>query len=58
MGGKDKKRHLIRGKERADQKLSLKLRKQGKITTPGTPFKASDKQEIDNLIDKDVFNFE
>jgi hypothetical protein len=58
VGGKGKKGHLIRGKERADQELSLELRKQGKITTPGTPFEVSDKQEIDNLIGKDVFNFE
>jgi hypothetical protein len=49
---------FITGKKRADQKLSLKLRKQSKITTPGTPFEASDKQKIDNLIGKDIFNFE
>src|SRR5271156_6930345 len=68
-GSKNKIRHtendranfsmsFMTGKERADQELSLELRKQGKITTPGAPFEASDKQEIDNLIGKDVFNFE
>jgi hypothetical protein len=49
---------FITGKKRADQELSLELRKQDKITTPNTPFEASDKQEIDNFIGKNVFNFE
>jgi Reverse transcriptase (RNA-dependent DNA polymerase) len=49
---------FVTGKERADQELSIQLRKQGKITTPGAPFEASDKQEIDNLIGREVFSFE
>ena len=49
---------FITGKEQADQELASKLRKEGRITTPGAPFEASDKQEIDNLIDRGVFRFE
>src|SRR5438309_7941638 len=44
-------------KEQANIKLSLKLRKEGVITTPGALFEASRKQEIDGLIAKGVFNF-
>ena len=34
---------FITGTEQADQELSLKLRKEGKITDLGAPFEASDK---------------
>lgn len=33
------------------------MRKNSKITTPGQPFEASDKLEINNLISKGVFEF-
>ena len=36
----------------------MKLRKEGKITTLNTPFKTSNKQEIDNLIGRGIFIFE
>ena len=36
----------------------MKLRKEDKITTLNIPFKTSDKQEIDNLIDRRIFIFE
>jgi hypothetical protein len=36
----------------------LKLRKEGRITIPGLPFEASDRQEIDNFIDRGIFRFE
>jgi hypothetical protein len=49
---------FMTGKEQADYELSLKLRKEGQITVPGRPFEASDRQEIDNLIDRGVFRFE
>jgi hypothetical protein len=45
-------------KEQADKDLSLKLREEGIITTPGAPFEASQKQEIKGLIAKGVFRFE
>ena len=34
-------------KEKANFKLAKQLQKEGRITTPGAPFQASDKQEID-----------
>ena len=37
--------------------LALKLRKQGKITTPSLLFKESNRQEVDSLIGRGVFNF-
>ena len=49
---------FITGKEQADHELSLELRKEGRITTPGLFFKISDRQKIDNLIDRGVFQFE
>ncbi|CCU76925.1 integrase and RNaseH domain-containing protein [Blumeria hordei DH14] len=49
---------FISEKEKSDFKLSLELGRQGKIITPGQPFEASDKQEIDSLIEKGVFKFE
>lgn len=44
-------------KEENDLKLSLKLRAEGIITTPGPPFEASDKKEIDQLYERGVFEF-
>ena len=37
--------------------LILKLRKEGKITTPKVLFKALTKQEVDGLTKRKVFNF-
>ena len=48
---------FITSKEEANKKLSLKLYKEGLITTPSILFKASQKQEIDGLISKKVFKF-
>jgi len=44
-------------KEQADIELSLKLRKDGVITTLGDPFKMSQQQEIDGLVARGVFEF-
>src|SRR6266581_9436030 len=49
---------FITAKEKADFKLAKQLRKEGRITTPGAPFQASDKQEINGLIARGVFKFE
>jgi len=49
---------FMTAKEEADNQLSLQLRKEGKITTPGAPFEASDKKETDSLITSGVFRFE
>jgi len=49
---------FITAREKADAELVIQLRKEGKITTPGAPFQASEKQEIDSLITKGVFRFE
>jgi hypothetical protein len=48
---------LMTNKERADMELSIKLRSDGFITTPGSPFKQSQNKEIDGLIAKGVFDF-
>jgi hypothetical protein len=48
---------FITKKEQDDLNLTLDLRKRGIITTPGRPFEASQKQEIDALIAKEVFEF-
>jgi len=45
-------------KEQGDWDLSLKLRKEGVITTPGAPFEASMKTEIDSLQASEVFRIE
>ena len=47
----------LSAKEQADYKLALCLRKEGKITTEGTPFELSDKKEVDALIGQGVFVF-
>jgi hypothetical protein len=44
-------------KEEADYKLAIKLRKDRVITTLGAPFKASDNQEISDLVGCRVFKF-
>ena len=49
---------FISPKETSDRKLSEKLRREGKITTPGRPFEASDKAEVDALIANEIFRFE
>jgi hypothetical protein len=49
---------FMTAKEKADFKLAKQLWKEGRITTPGAPFQASDKQEINSLITRGVFKFE
>jgi len=49
---------FITAKEKANFELAKQLRKKGRIITPGAPFQASDKQEIDGLIIRGVFKFE
>ncbi|KAM3426148.1 hypothetical protein NHJ13734_009630 [Beauveria thailandica] len=44
-------------KEQLDLALAIELRKKGIITTPGEPFKASDRVKVNNLHNKDVFRF-
>jgi hypothetical protein len=44
-------------KEQADMELSVKLRKDGVITTPEGLFERSQRQEIDGLITRGVFEF-
>jgi hypothetical protein len=44
-------------KEQADIELSVKLQRDGIITTPGGLFKRSQRQEIDGLIAREVFEF-
>ncbi len=48
----------ITTKEQADYELSLKLRRQGIITTSSEPFKLSNRKEIDALVTRRVFAFE
>ena len=48
---------FMTSKEQADIALTLKLRKEGKITTPRALFEASTKQEVDGLTGRGVFNF-
>ncbi len=47
----------ITAKKRADYDLSLKLRKDGIITTPRKLFKLLNKKEIDALVTRGVFAF-
>jgi len=44
-------------KEEDDRALTLKLREDGIITTPGEPFEQSDMTEINDLVARDVFHF-
>jgi len=46
---------FLTNKEMLDRELSKKLREQGLITTPGQPFEESQRQEIDGLMAKGVF---
>ncbi len=48
---------FITAKEKANSKLTKQLQKEGHITTPGAPFQASNKQEINSLITREVFKF-
>jgi len=48
---------FITNKEEANKELSLKLCKEGLITTPSALFEASQKQEINGLIGRGVFKF-
>ena len=43
-------------KEKSDMELAMKLRREGIIITPGHPFEASQKKEINGLIAGGVFN--
>ena len=48
---------FMTAKEKADFELAKQLQKEGRITTLGAPFQASNKQEIDSLIARGVFKF-
>jgi len=48
---------FMTNKEFADKEISRKFREQGIITTPGAPFEAAQKQEIDGLLASGVFEF-
>lgn len=48
---------LLPEKELGDRELSNKLRAEGTITSPGLPFEASDKKEINQLCERGVFEF-
>ncbi|GKZ33548.1 hypothetical protein AbraIFM66950_003453, partial [Aspergillus brasiliensis] len=48
---------LMTNKEQADMGLSIKLRKEGVITTRKLPFEQSRNEEIEGLIARGVFNF-
>lgn len=60
-GSKNKKKAnagaYITKKEDDDFEPAIKLRNDGIITTPGTPFEASDEQEINGLVGRGVFEF-
>jgi hypothetical protein len=49
---------FLASKEQSDLELALKLYQQGKIITSGLLFQVSQKQEIDSLIARGMFNFE
>ncbi|KAI0995993.1 hypothetical protein K3495_g12188 [Podosphaera aphanis] len=48
---------MLSAKEKHDLNLSLQLRKEGKVLTPGNPFEASEKAEINALIANNIFQF-
>jgi hypothetical protein len=48
---------FMTNKEQADIKLSVKLKEEGTITTPGLLFKQSQTMEIEGLIARGVFEF-
>ena len=49
---------FMTAKEKAGLKLTKQFQKEGRIITPGAPFQAFDKQEINGLIAREVFKFE
>jgi hypothetical protein len=49
---------FVTQKELEDAQLAQKLRRKGKIITPGKPFELSNQAEIDGLIGRGVFRFE
>lgn len=49
---------MMSAKEEQDRQLSIRLRGEGKITSPGDPFEASDKEEICALMANNVFRLE
>ncbi|KAJ6050709.1 uncharacterized protein N7446_010818 [Penicillium canescens] len=55
--GQDVSTALMTSKERADMELSIRLRNEGVITTPGSPFEQSQNKEIEGLIARGVFDF-
>ncbi|KAF2025793.1 hypothetical protein EK21DRAFT_103653 [Setomelanomma holmii] len=59
LGPKNKRKAYVymTKKEEADLELAIKLRNNRVITTLGAPFKASDDQEISDLIGRGVFKF-
>ena len=60
LGLKNKRKanvYIIK-KEEANYALVIKLRNDRVITTLGAPFKASNEQEISNLVGRGVFEFE
>lgn len=48
----------LSAKEKTDMELAIKLRKEGNITTPGSPFHQADNLEIEDLLATGVFKFE
>src|SRR6266568_5477755 len=48
---------FITAKEKNDFKFAKQLQKEGHIITPRAPFQASNKQEINSLIIREVFKF-
>ncbi|KAJ6019518.1 hypothetical protein N7522_001585 [Penicillium canescens] len=55
--GQDVSMAPMTSKERADMELSIKLRNESVITTPGSPFEQSQNKEIEGLIARGVFDF-
>lgn len=47
---------FVTKKDEADSELAIKLRQEGKITSPGLPFEESDAKEIDNLLARCVLS--
>ncbi|KAI1001498.1 hypothetical protein K3495_g6700 [Podosphaera aphanis] len=47
--------NFLSSKEISDRDLSIRLRSEGKITTPGKPFEVSRKKEIEDLISQCIF---
>jgi hypothetical protein len=48
---------FMTNKEQTDMELSVKLKEEGTITTPGLPFEQSQTIEIKGLIARGVFKF-